>query len=203
MKFTPTEEGVSFLCNYVPGHHRAEIISAFAEKFGIQLTIGQLRAFMRNHNLSTGFNGRFVKGRPSPCKGKKRSEYMSPEAIARARVNEFKKGHETFNKRPIGSERTDCDGYIKVKVAEPNVWKFKHRVVYEQTYGKIPQNHIIIFKDNNKQNFSPENLLCISKSQHAVLNRNGLNQYTGDLKDTALLIAEVKIQISNLKNRKK
>ena len=32
----------------------------------------------------------------------------------------FKKGHIPANYRPVGSERVNADGYIEVKVADPN-----------------------------------------------------------------------------------
>ena len=44
----------------------------------------------------------------------------------------FAKGNVPPNHRPVGSERISKDGYIEVKVAEPNKWRLKQRVVYEE-----------------------------------------------------------------------
>lgn len=43
----------------------------------------------------------------------------------------------------VGDEVINDFGYVKVKVAEPNVWKFKHRIVWELAHGEIPANSVI------------------------------------------------------------
>lgn len=75
----------------------------------------------------------------------------------------FQKGHIPANYRPVGSERVNADGYIEVKVADPNKWKLKHRVVWESVNGKIPKGSIIIFRDNDKSNTDIDNLLLIKR----------------------------------------
>jgi hypothetical protein len=37
-----------------------------------------------------------------------------------------------------------------VKVAEPNVFKLKHRIVWEKANGPIPENHVIAFNNLDK-----------------------------------------------------
>lgn len=93
--------------------------------FGKNYTQGQLKSFYANHNINSGLDGRFKKGNIPPNLGKK--GYCSPGS----EKGWFKKGHVSKNRKEVGSERIDTDGYVMVKVAEPNTWKNKHKIVWE------------------------------------------------------------------------
>ena len=91
-------------------------------------------------------------------KGKTWEETFSHEARAACMKTWFKKGQSPANTVPIGSERRTNGGYILVKVAEPNVWKQKHRILWEQHHGRIPKGMNIVFIDGNTDNITIENL---------------------------------------------
>lgn len=110
--------------------------------------------------------GQFVKGHSPMNKGKRWDEWMSKDSQLQARTTTFKKGHLPSNRAPIGTERLTSDGYWEVKVADPNIWDFKHRKLWEQHYGSIPKGGIIYFKDGNRDNVTIENL--------AITDRKGL-----------------------------
>lgn len=103
--------------------------------------------------------GYFPKGHVPANKGKKWQEYMSEDSRKKAQRTQFKKGHTPNNHKPVGYERKTRDGYIEVKVAEPNVFKGKNRIVWEQHYGPIPEGMHVSFKDGNKENFDIDNLM--------------------------------------------
>ena len=191
-----TVEEQKFMKEYVPGHSYKEIQKAFTEKFGWEISLGQVNAYIGNHHISTGRTGRFQKGQEPPNKGKKGI------CAAGCERTWFQKGHIPANYRPVGSERVNADGYIEVKVADPNKWKLKHRVVWESVNGKIPKGYIIIFRDNDKSNTDIDNLLLIKRGTHAVLNHTGLCECSGEFKETAICIAELKAATSRAKNRK-
>lgn len=67
-------------------------------------------------------------------------------------------GHVGHNRLPLFSERLTTDGYIKVKVAEPDKWKLKHHIIWEKNNGKIPKGTHVCFKDGNRKNVCIENL---------------------------------------------
>lgn len=71
-------------------------------------------------------------------------------------------------------------------------WKPKHRVVWESVHGRIPKGWIIIFRDNDKTNTKIDNLIPVRRGTHAVLNHTGLYGYSGEFKETAIRIAELK-----------
>lgn len=187
-----TEEQ-QFMTEYVPGHSYKEIQKAFTEEFGWEISLSQINSYIGNHHLSTGRTGRFQKGQEPPNKGKK------GVCAAGCEKSWFKKGHIPANYRPVGSERVNADGYIEVKVADPNKWKLKHRVVWESVNGTIPKGYIIIFRDNDKTNTDIDNLLLIKRRTNAVLNRTGLCEYSGEFKETAICIAQLKAATSSAK----
>lgn len=191
-----TDREREFMENYVPGHSYAEIQKRFAEKFGWDISIGQVKSYIANHRLHTGRTGRFPKGHEPANKGKR------GVCAAGSEKGWFKKGNMPKNHRPVGSERIAKDGYVEIKVGEPDKWKEKHKVVWESVNGKIPRGYMVIFKDNDKTNTDIGNLLLIKRSTNAILNHKGLCKYSGDYKETAVKIAELKAACSKAKKRR-
>lgn len=192
-----TEEMHSFLKAFIPGHSRKEITEAFIKKFGVSMTVHQLKYYCKTHKVFTGRTGRFEKGhRPTnaPPKG------TCPEWIA---PYKFKKGHNGQITCKPGTERVTQGGYIEVKVDAKSTWRMKHVLVWEEAHGKVPDGYMVIFKDNNRFNCSLNNLMIVSKSVNAVMNKNGFCNYSGELKETAVKIAELKIAIADARRRTK
>lgn len=194
-----TDEEKAFMKEFVPGHSYAEIQKAFIEKFGWEITIGQVNSYIGNHHLNTGRTGCFEKGHVPSNKGKK----MSAAVYEKAKGTMFRKGHTPHNYRPVGSERINRDGYIEVKVKDPKTWKLKHRLVWEAAYGEIPKDSIVIFRDGDKQNIDLDNLIMIKKSVNAVLNHTGMASCAGEVKESAIKLAELKIETSKARKRRK
>lgn len=194
-----TDEEKQFFKNFVPGHSYKEIQSAFTKAFNWSISINQIKSFISSNNLNTGRTGRFEKGDIPPNKGKKMPENLYKKCEATM----FKKGHIPKDTRKVGSERIDSkDGYIHIKVKEPNFWKLKHRVIWEKEHGKIPEDSVIIFKDNNNKNCNIENLMLVKRSALAVMSRQNLHKYKNEEKETAALIAETIVTIAEAKKRK-
>lgn len=190
-----TAEERKFMETYVPGHSYKEIQKAFIKNFGWEISLGQVKGYIGNHHLNTGRTGRFQKGQEPANKGKKGVCAVGCEK------SWFQKGNIPANYRKVGSERVNVDGYIEVKVEDPNRWRLKHRVVWESVYGNIPKNGIILFKDNDKTNTDIGNLLLIKRCTHAVLNHSGLCKFRGEFKETAVKIAELKVTSAKAKKR--
>lgn len=92
---------------------------------------------------------------------------------------------------PIGTERIH-QGYIEIKVKQPDVWQKKHIYLYEQKYGKIPKGKCLIFKDGNKTNCVLDNLMLFDRNDLYTLNINHLEINKGErLLETSVLIAHV------------
>ena len=181
-----TAEEQKFMEEYVPGHSYREIQKAFTEKFRWEISLVQVKGYIGNHHLNTGRTGRFEKGQAGLFRFEKGT------CAAGCEKTWLRKGHRPENYRPVGSERVNVDGYVEVKVADPDRWKLKHRAVWESVNGEIPKGFVIIFRDNDKTNTDIENLMLVRRGTHAVMNHTGLCECSGEFKETAVRIAELK-----------
>lgn len=107
----------------------------------------------------------------------------------------FQKGHIPTTKKPIGYERIHPDGYTWVKVAEPDIFESKHRVIYKQHHGPIPKNHNVIFADGNKFNFDINNLILVNNAEFGILNLKKL-RFKGNIDATKCGVTIAKIMIA-------
>ncbi|GBR75262.1 HNH endonuclease [Candidatus Termititenax aidoneus] len=104
--------------------------------------------------------------------------------------------HKIFARNcPIGHERIDSDGYTKVKIAYPNIWRHKHLIIWEREHGKMPKYHFVLFADKNKLNFALDNLLLVSSREISIMNRYGLIFQDAEKTKIGLLIAKLKLAI--------
>ena len=190
IKWSENPEYVDFMMGFIPGHSETEIREEFNKRFGIILSEGQIGNFKHNHNIKSGtVGGRFEKGRESHNKGKK----VSKEMYEKMKPTMFKKGDIPKNHREVGSERINVDGYVEIKVAEPNKWVSKSRLVYEKAHNvKLTSNDAIIFLDGNKLNLEVSNLYKLTRAGLARYNQDHL--YTNDqqISKAAAQIADIK-----------
>lgn len=89
----------------------------------------------------------------------------------------YKKGHNTWNKMPIGHEYIHQSGYVYVKIKNTGIknvdYEAKHRVLWEQYHNcKVPDGHIIVFLNSDKSDFSEENLYCMPRRIGRMMNTN-------------------------------
>lgn len=136
-----------------------------------------------------GIAYRFPKGHVPQNKGKK----MPPELRAKVESTFFKKGQKPHNTKFDGYERINSEGYTEVRMAE-RVFVPKHRLIWKQHYGRIPEGHIIIFADGDRRNFAIENLVCVSRGDHAILNKN--KKYGPEIAQNALLLSKLRNQLN-------
>ena len=187
-----TKEEKEYLSEITPGRHYKEILEMMNDKFEYQFTYRQVKSAIIRFNLKTGFNGRFEKGHVPAIKGTK--------GIMKPNKTSFKKGHVHWNKKPIGSERVSVDGYTEIKVADPDKWRLKHRVMYEKYHNVVLNpKELVIFADGDKSNMSKENLLLVDNNQLLILNQNGLINENRELTKTGLNIANIIIKLNELK----
>lgn len=152
-----------------------QAVSAAAHKLRLKKT----PEFMRFHTLKSAFK----KGHVSHNKGRKQSEYMSAEAIARTASTRFTKGHLPKNTKDgpgTISVRKDKRGtpyqFICVEIA---VWAALHTYNWEQANGPIPDGHVLWFKDRDTMNADISNLECISRQEQMLRNSGAVNLTDG------------------------
>lgn len=190
-----TKEQVKFIKQNVKGISNKELVDLVNKTFNLSVTEKQMASFKKNNGLVNGRDGRFKKGQEPWNKGMKGLDCAGENG----KKTQFKKGQTPLNYRPVGSERVNVEGYIEIKVADPNEWKLKHRVVWEQANGPIPENHNIIFGDGNRLNCDIDNLILVSKKQMLALNQHKLIKNDVELTKAGVMIANLHIKMNELK----
>ena len=151
-----------------------EIASLMTNKFNYEFKTTQVQSAIKRYGLTTG-----------------RSGY-------------FKKGRIPQNHKPIGSERIENrDGYIKIKIGEPDKWELKHKFIYEKYYGEVKEDEVIMFLDGNKTNFNIENLYKVSRHQLLLLNKNKLIYENAELTKLGIEVTSLIIRTIEATKRAK
>lgn len=191
-----SEEEKEYLKSIAEGRHYKEIIDLMNKKFERTFTINMIKGAIGRYKLNTGFNGRFKKGNIPHNKGLSMC-YPGCERTW------FKKGNLPLNHKKVGSERVDRDGYTLIKVAEPNQWKLKHRVIWEQVNGPIPKGYSLIFADQDKTNFSIDNLILVSRKELLMLNKKKLIKDDATLTKAGVNLSKLLIKIRDIDKKEK
>ena len=197
-----SEEQKEFIITNNYGKYSKELAEMFNQYFNTNITAKEIAYFRRNNKLNSGLTGQFKKGNVAHNKGKKQIEYMSKEAIKKKKKTRFKIGNKPKNYRPVGSERITKDGYIEVKVADPNKWETKNKIIYKQYFGDIPKGHKVIYADGNKLNNDINNLILVSDNEELIMNRHRLRTEDIELTKTGYLIAKVIDKTNMVKNER-
>ena len=103
---------------------------------------------------------------------------------------------------PIGSERIK-NGYIFIKVANPQKWVEKQRYIYEKHFGKIPRGYKVMFLDDNITNFDINNLVLVKNREALFVNKNHYANVSKAVKETAINVARLETKIKELERRNK
>lgn len=189
-----TKEQIAFIETHVKGASNQHLADSVNATFGLSITAKQMNTWKKNHGHTSGLDARFKKGSTPPNKGTKGLYNVGGNKTS------FKKGIVPHNYMPVGSERVNSDGYVDIKVADPNKWRAKHILIWEAHHGHaVPKGHVVIFGDRNPRNFEPGNLILVSHAQLAVLNRKKLIQNDTDLTRSSVVLADIYLKISQRK----
>lgn len=145
--------------------------------------------------MRKGVNYRFPKGNVPQNKGKK----MSAELRSKCQHTFFTKGHKPHNTKYNGYERTNAEGYIEVRVGDKQ-FIGKHRLLWEQANGPVPEGMCVIFADGDKTNFDLSNLVCVSRGDLAILNKQ--KKYGREIAENVLLLSKIKLKLKKINSQK-
>lgn len=161
------------------------------EKEGLEIP----KALREKWKLST----RIKKGTTPPNKGKKITEFMTPENVAKFKSNSFKKGNKPHNTKYDGavSKWKDRSGrtYKYIRIAEGK-WELYHRYLWEQENGEIPDGHLLAFKDGDTENVSLENLELVSMIENMY--RNSRHDYPDEIIPSLVLVKQLEKKLNDL-----
>ena len=191
---TYTSEQADFIKSGYQKWSLEELTNKFNARFSADKTESQIRSFTRNHGIKSGRSGHFEKGQISWNAGTK--GVMKPNSEC------FQKGDRPVNHRPVGSERVNVEGYIEIKTLEPNVWELKHRVVYEREHGPIADGYNVRFRNGDRLDCEPGNLILVDTRENALLNqRYKMNHQPLEQRDTLVLLARLDVKAARLTER--
>lgn len=172
---------------YLTAHRhmrRADLAVAFNARFGTARSESSVRTYCKNHGIYRTGPGVWNKGTkgliPAPVKG-------------------FKKGNIPHTRQPVGTETRDKDGYLVVKIADPNRWKRKHILIWEKHHGRLPPDHCLRFLDGDKNNCAIENLALVSRAANMRINSHTVGMahlVTPETHKTVIAIANLKEAIA-------
>jgi hypothetical protein len=183
----------AFIAEHYTGVGPMDMTELLNNTFKTSYTVKQLKSYYANNKINSALDGRFQKMHIPANKGQK--GYHAPGS----EKGWFKKGNTPKNHRQVGSERVDVDGYTLVKTAEPNVWELKHKLIWEEKNGRVPEGHILTFLDGNKANITLDNLIIISMAESLEMNRSKLRSDNSEFTKTGVLIARIKTTIGKSK----
>ncbi|HEM4279106.1 HNH endonuclease [Streptococcus suis] len=180
-----TDEMKVFIFENYKGKTSQEVADLVNKHFGTSFTALQMKRFRGNNKLNSGLTGHFEKGRIPHNKGKKYPG-MYPNS------GQYKKGRIPNSYHPVGTVNMTTDGYLKIKISDPNVWERVHLLVWREHYGPVPEGHIIVFLDGDKTNVDISNLACVNRSDIVRMNKN--RYFDSDPETTKAAIGLVQLQ---------
>lgn len=100
-------------------------------------------------------------------------------------------------KYPIGAERMTKDG-LYVKVAQPNIWRKKTRVMYEKYHNcKLNKKDYVLFLNQDHNDYSKENLILSTNQEKCYLHNWGTFSKNPRLTEIGILSARLAIKANN------
>lgn len=95
--------------------------------------------------------------------------HLHPEWAEKSKLKKKGKCPPSFFLKPVGAERIDKDGYVRI-ITERGKERLKHHVVWEQATGKKPaKDEVLIFLNNDRTDCRFENLYCLKRKYLSAL----------------------------------
>lgn len=168
---------------------RQELTDAFNGRFGRNLSKGNISAMCKRNKWLTGRTGMFEKG------GMPWNTGLKGKMVTKPNSGNFQKGHRPKNSVPVGT-RVITKGWVKVKVAEPNIWRNESRIVWEKHHGTpVPKGKLLIHLDGDFTNNSIDNLALISRKELAKLNKRRFKEALAEVKPSMIALAKLETAI--------
>lgn len=218
-KFTADE--INYLREIAPGRSREEMTQLMNEMFDYPFSLQQVINVCDRYQIKNGRrSGRYVwtdeekeylRSIVAGRSYKEIAQLMREKFDYEFTVLQVKKAcHRykilneidmTFKSSPDGSESIDQKGYIKIKIN--GKWRFKHKVIWEEVNGPLPEGSHLLFADGDKTNLDLDNLILVTKRELFTMSRQNLITEDMELTKTGLNVAKLMIQTQKMQKRLK
>lgn len=196
-----TVEQEKFIKENVKGTLTADLTDLVNETFGTSYTVSQVRNLKNRRRWRSGLTTHFEKGHKPFNKGLKQTDYMAAEQIEKTKATRFKKNSVPPNWKEIGSTRISKDGYLEIKVSDlkgNKNYKAYHRIVYEKHHGvKIKEDEAVVFLDQNRMNFSIDNLKLVKRRELGKFNKEYAKMKHPELNEQILNLIKFELSIAD------
>jgi len=210
-----SEEEIEYMKEHYPHIQSAKVAEALGRNlrsvyaYAKIMQIKKTAEFMKSPEAggfqkgkTYGYEYRFQKGYSPPNKGKKQTEYMSPEGIEKTLATRFKKGQTPINTMKDGDitfrkrKKRNTQGFF-YRLAKGK-WIPLAQKIWMDNFGPIPKGGVIRLKDGNPLNCEPENLELITQRENML--KNSISMYPAELIPIVKMNIKLKRQIKEHEN---
>ncbi len=164
-----TKEFENFVRENVSKYTKKEFVLLLQDKFNLEISTDILRRYLNKHHI--------------------KERYLDYKEHNKRNVLQY----------PIGTEKMTSEG-VFVKVAQPDIWKRKARIMYEKYHNcKLKDDEYIVFLNQDKSDFSKDNLKKISRKETAYLSNRKMFSKEPKLTELGILTARLMIKTKELK----
>ncbi|MBO1529618.1 HNH endonuclease [Psychrobacter sp. F1192] len=169
---------------------RKELARMFNEKFGLSVSVPSIASYAKRHGMLRVITPLIHK--PEHLQYLEDNHGLLPRSQLTDKFNQhfgtsftvkdirtvcrrldLKMEKVRRNHLPVGSVRRRTK-YLHIKVGEPDVWRSLHRHTYEEHYGPIPPDYIVMFADGDYDNTDIENLVCVPADASWIINKHSV-----------------------------
>lgn len=195
-----TDKELKFIDNIDSKYSLKEIVELFNKKFNRNINEKALTTMRYKHNLNRKKKNRYSQVEKDFIKEmlelynrdnivmqeyeKKFNKKISYNTIEMYR----KKFGIHIRKRKIVGQEGIKGGKVAIKLPN-NKWQYKHRIIYEQHYGKILKGYFVTFLDGNNKNFDINNLKLVKDKVFRRIAR--YTPHDNEIMKTYILAAEL------------
>ena len=110
-------------------------------------------------------------------------------------IHLIKNNVRSVYKCPIGTEKATREG-VFIKVAQPDIWRRKSRVMYEMYHNcKLEEDDYIVFLNQDNTDFRKQNLIKSSRKEIAYLHNNETFSKNPKLTQLGILSAKLMMKV--------
>lgn len=125
------------------------------------------------------------------------SFYAMSNQRSRLKCTQFSRDSHSTKERPLYSEQKK-KGYLRIKVAQPNVWWPKQKWVYVETHpwciNEIRETDCFYFLDGDNTNFNPDNIELVHRCEQPLFHYYG-GCVPGKPEETRIHILQARLRL--------